>query len=118
MNDKDASSYIADILQAIAYIEADIEGFSLEKLRADRKTRQITERNLEIISEASRHLPAAYKEREPDISWLDVANLGNILRHAYRKVKTEVLWKICKEDLAPLRKAMLRMQQQAGNRSP
>ena len=117
MNDKDASSYIADILQAIAYIEADIEGFSLEKLRADRKTRQITERNLEIISEASRHLPAAYKEREPDISWLDVANLGNILRHAYRKVKTEVLWKICKEDLSPLREAMLRMQQ-AGNRSP
>ena len=113
MNDKDFSSYIEDILQAIAYIEADIDGFSLERLRADRHTRQIVERNLEIISEASRHLPAACKDRESGISWRDIANLGNVLRHAYRKVETETLWKICRQHLGPLREAMLRMQQQA-----
>ena len=113
MNDKDTSSYIADILQAIAYIEADLEGFSLEELRADRRTRQITERNLEIISEASCHLPTACKEREPGISWRDIANLGDILRHPDRKVTAETLWKIRKENLAPLREAVLRMQRQA-----
>ena len=118
MNDKDTSSYIADILQAIAYIEADIEGSSLEQLRADRKTRQLIERNLDIISEASCHLPAACKDRETSISWRDITNLGDFLRHPNRKVTTAILWKICKEDLAPLRKAMQRMQQQAGNRSP
>lgn len=113
MNDRDTSSYIADILQAIAYIEADIEGFSFEKLRADRKTRQITERNLEIISEASRHLPPACKAREADIPWRKIAAIGNVLRHAYHKVEIEILWKICKEDLGPLQEAMLRIQQQA-----
>lgn len=117
MNDNDASTYIAHILQAIDYIEADIQGLSLEKLRADRKARQLVERNLEIISEASRHLPPTYKTREADIPWREIADIGNVLRHAYRKVETEVLWKICKEDLGPLREAMLRMQQQTGNHS-
>ena len=110
MNDRDASSYIADILQAIDHIEADTEGFSLERFRADRAARQLVERNLEILSEASRHLPAAYTAREPDISWPDVANLGNILRHAYRKVNTETLWKIRQRHLGPLREAVRRMQ--------
>ena len=118
MNDKDPCSYIADILQAIDRIDSILAGHDYESFSDDFTIRMATERGLEIISEASRHLPAAYKERESDISWLDIANLGNILRHAYRKVKTETLWKICKEDLSPLREAMLRMQQQAGNRSP
>lgn len=112
MNDRDASPYIADILQAIAHIEADTEGFSLERFRADRAVRQLVERNLEILSEASRHLPAACTAREPGISWRDIADLGNILRRAYRKVNTERLWKIRQQHLGPLREAVLRMQRQ------
>ena len=112
MNDRDASSYIADILQAIDRIESILTGHDYESFSDDFAARMATERGLEIISEASRHLPAAYKEREPDIAWPDVANLGNILRHAYRKVNTETLWKICQRHLGPLREAVLRMQRQ------
>ena len=112
MNDRDASSYIADILQAIDRIESILTGHDYESFRDDFVARMATERGLEIISEASRHLPAAYKEREPGISWRDIADLGNILRHAYRKVNTERLWKICQQHLGPLREAVLRMQRQ------
>ena len=113
MNDKDFSSYIEDILQALAYIEADIEGFNLERLRADRQTRQIVERNLEIISEASRHLPESCTAREASIPWRRIADFGNVFRHAYNRVELSALWRICQEDLQPLKAAMLRMQQQA-----
>ena len=111
MNDSDTSTSIAHILQAIAYIEADIKGFSLEKLRADRKARQLVERNLQIISEASRRLPESCKAQEASIPWRRVADFGNVLRHEYDRIDLDELWRICQEDLLPLKTAMLRMQE-------
>ena len=113
MNDRDTSSYIADILQVIDRIESILAGHDYESFSADFTIRMATERGLEIISEASRHLPPACKVREADIPWRKIAAIGNVLRHAYHQVKIEILWKICKEDLGPLREAMLRIQQQA-----
>lgn len=112
MNDRDTSSYIADILQAIDRIDSILAGHDYGSFSDDFTIRMATERGLEIISEASRHLPAAYKEREADIPWRKIAAIDNVLRHTYHKVEIEVLWLICKEDLVPLREAMLRLQRQ------
>ena len=112
MNDKDVSSYIADILQVIDRIESILTRHDYKSFGDDFAARMATERGLEIISEASRHLPPACKVREANIPWRKIAAIGNVLRHAYRKVEIETLWKMCKEDLAPLREAVLRMQRQ------
>ena len=66
---KDSTLYVNQILEAIKNIYADIEEKDLESFRADRRTRQLVERNLEILSEASRRLPDEFKRREPDIPW-------------------------------------------------
>ena len=50
---EDPGLYIRHILEAIAYIEADTAGLDFERFRRDRRTRQLVERNLEILSEAS-----------------------------------------------------------------
>jgi hypothetical protein len=44
-------------------------GMTFERFRADLRTRQLVERNLEILSEASRRLPNEYKDREVQIPW-------------------------------------------------
>jgi uncharacterized protein with HEPN domain len=67
--EKDPAIYVRHILEAIANIEADIVGYDFERFRADRRTRQLVERNLEILSEASRRLPDEYKDREAQIPW-------------------------------------------------
>jgi uncharacterized protein with HEPN domain len=41
------------------------------------------ERLVEIISEASRHIPEVLKHRYPAVSWRSIADIGNILRHDY-----------------------------------
>ena len=64
---KDPTLYADQILEAIKNIYADIDGKNLESFCADRRTRQLVERNLEILSEASRRLPDEFKQREPDI---------------------------------------------------
>lgn len=112
MSDRSYSDYVSDILTAIGYIETDTEGFDLESFRADRKTRQTVERNLSIISAASRCLPEACKAEEAAIPWRRIANFGDILRHEHDRVELDEVWNICQDDLPPLKAAMLRMQRQ------
>ena len=48
-------------------------------------------RALEIISEASRRLPADFKARHPQLDWTAVAAAGNIYRHEYETVDAVLL---------------------------
>lgn len=49
---------------------------------------------LEIISEASRHVPDAMKAAAPEIPWRRVADIGNHLRHGYDELNLEYLWNL------------------------
>ncbi len=60
------------------------------------------ERGLEIISEASRHLPADLKAMTPDIPWRQIAAIGNLLRHEYQRADAMATWNIVKEHLPRL----------------
>jgi len=71
--EKDAAIYVRHILEAITNIETDTAGYDFERFRADRRTRQLVERNLEILSEASRRLPEELKLDEARIPWRAIA---------------------------------------------
>ena len=102
--------HIDNLLEAIRAIDEDVAGLDAERFAADRRARQLAERNLEIISEASRHLPRDLKEREPDIPWDAIAGIGNVLRHDYHRADPLILWETCRTDLPPLRHAARRMR--------
>ena len=99
-----------DVLQAIANIEADTAGLDFERFAVDRRARQLVERNLEIISEASRRLPDSAKAAEPDVPWREIAGIGNVLRHDYGVVKPEILWGVRTYRLAALKAAVQRIR--------
>ena len=62
------------------------------------------ERFLEILSEASRHIPDALKQTAPEIPWQTVSAIGNHLRHAYDRVDAKILWDLhIKGQLSELR---------------
>ncbi|MGH7041400.1 MAG: HepT-like ribonuclease domain-containing protein [Acetobacteraceae bacterium] len=105
-----ASFYADHILDAIVNIEADIAGHDFDSFRADRRARQLAERNLEIISEASRRLPEEMKGTERGIPWEAIAGIGNMLRHDYHRSHPTVLWETCRKDLAPLKAAVARIR--------
>lgn len=90
--EKDPAIYVRQMLEAIASIEDDTTGYDVEKFRTDRRTRQLVERNLEILSEASRRLPTELKEVEAQIPWRAIAGIGNVLRHDYHETYPTVLW--------------------------
>jgi uncharacterized protein with HEPN domain len=94
--------YLEHIRDSIALIEDRVAGKTFESFVADGALRDSIERRVEIISEASRRLPADMKARYPDLPWPAIAAIGNVLRHDYYAVEPEVLWRIATEDLRPL----------------
>jgi uncharacterized protein with HEPN domain len=76
---------------------------TLEQFISDDAMRAATERFLEVVCEASRHLPDDIKQRESGIAWRKMIDFGNVLRHAYRSTKPEVVWEIVQNDLPTLK---------------
>ncbi|NHB78541.1 HepT-like ribonuclease domain-containing protein [Rhodobacter calidifons] len=109
---KDPKLHADHILEAIANIEADIAGHDFDSFRSDRRTKQLVERNLEIISEASRRLPERLKAKEKDIEWKAIAGIGNVLHHDYHDSHPTILWETCKKDLVPLKTAVTRIRRE------
>jgi uncharacterized protein with HEPN domain len=54
--------------------------------------RRAVERELEIISEASRHIPADLQEAAPEVPWREIAGIGIVLRHEYQRVADKIVW--------------------------
>ncbi len=75
---------------------------AIDKARTAVGSRFATERAIEIISEASRHIPDDLKATAPDIPWRDVADIGNFLRHVYERTDPKIVWTVVKFRLAAL----------------
>jgi uncharacterized protein with HEPN domain len=82
---------IDHIVTAIDNIRHIVAGFTRESFADDLTVRLAVERSLEIISEASRFIPAELKAKEPGINWRGLADLGNWLRHAYHRTDSDLL---------------------------
>ena len=72
--------------------------------------RSAIERGIEVISEASRHLGRDLKAQHEDVRWEDIAGIGNILRHEYQHIDATIIWRAVKNDLPPLKEALLVMK--------
>ena len=94
--------YLEHIQESIAIIERRVAGKTLDDFVASGDLRDGIERRVEIISEASRRLPAQMKARYPDIPWPAIAAIGDVLRHEYHAIEPEALWRIATQDLRPL----------------
>jgi uncharacterized protein with HEPN domain len=116
--EKDPGIYVRHILDAITNIETDTAGYNFERFRADRRARQLVERNLEILSEASRRLPQELKNYEAHIPWRAIAGIGNVLRHDYHETYPTVLWDTCNKDLKPLKDAVERIEKRIDTPGP
>ena len=100
---KNPAQRLRDIVDNIDAIQAFTAQMDFAAFAADRKTVYAVVRALEIVSEASRRLPAELKGRHPRIDWIAVAAAGNIYRHEYEGVDENLIWHTATHGLAELR---------------
>jgi uncharacterized protein with HEPN domain len=79
-----------------------VQGLTAETLANDRTKLYATIRCLEIISEASRHLSAEFKNRHTALPWTQIAGAGNVYRHDYIHVRPDRILNTVNEALPPL----------------
>jgi uncharacterized protein with HEPN domain len=92
-----------EIITAIDGIQAAVAGKTLADFQNDWLLRHGAQRAIEIISEASRHLPNQLKAQHPEIRWRSIAGIGNVLRHEYHAISDAVIWKVIQAELPPLK---------------
>ncbi len=80
-----------------------IGGVSFEQYQRRAIVRRAVERCVEVVSEASRHLPQHLKDKHPQAYWQEIKAVGNLLRHEYQRVDDLVMWRIATKYFPQLR---------------
>ena len=99
---RDFRVHLEDILGAIGKIKRYTTGLSKQGFAGDDKTLDAVVRNLEVIGEAVKQLPADLRAREPSIDWQKIAGLRDILIHQYFGIDVDILWDIAQNKLPAL----------------
>lgn len=104
MSEPDPLLYCHDILESIDRIGRYIGLITLDDFLGDIKTQDAVIRNLEIIGEAVKNLPADFREAHPEVEWRAVAGMRDKLIHHYFGVDMGIIWETARTDLPLFRK--------------
>lgn len=114
MSEKDWRARIDHIIDCINHIERKTASLTKADFEKDIDCYRIVERNIEIIAEASKRIPADVKGEFPDIPWGNIVGTRNIISHLYDGVDEDVLWEIVRRGIPQLKVAILAMKQRYG----
>lgn len=94
MSKREPGLLLDDVRVACDKITRYLAGLDQAAFLVDDKTIDAVVRNLEIVGEAVKQLPAEFKERHPRIPWHQIAGLRNRIVHDYAGVDLEIVWNI------------------------
>lgn len=98
------------MLDAIARIEDYSYDKDLDHLKGDSLLQDGLVRQLSIIGEAARRIPAETQKENPDIPWSDIIGMRHILVHDYFQVDLAEVWKTATSDIPTLKPQLQKLQ--------
>jgi uncharacterized protein with HEPN domain len=98
-----------DILDAAAEIRSFTNGMDLATFSADARTVKAVLADFAVTGEAARHLPPDVVAAHPEVPWRAMADMRNVVVHAYFSVEPAILWETIQHDLPSLTAAIERI---------
>ena len=92
MKKRDYGSYLEDIIEHMNYAEEFIRDMTFDEFKSDKKTVLSVTKCIEVVGEATKHIPDQIRERYPEIPWRDMAGIRDRLFHGYFKVDLSIVW--------------------------
>lgn len=90
---------LQDILEAGRRIREYTRGLTYDQFQKDHKTQDAVIRNLEIIGEATKNIPADFRAEHSSIPWKSMAGTRDRLIHDYFGINLDIVWDIIEVDL-------------------
>ena len=84
-------------------------GKDLAAFSEDEMTYDAVLRNLQIIGEAAKAVPADVRQVYPEVDWKGMAGLRDVLAHAYFGLDDETLWDVVATKVPQLRSQVRRI---------
>ncbi len=91
---RDPRLLLDDMIAACEKIRRYVAGRPRTVFESDEQARDAVLKNLEVIGEASKHLPTALKDAHPEIMWRDIAGLRDIIVHEYFGLDPDIVWDV------------------------
>jgi len=106
---KNPKIFIKHIEDSLKLIEDYVINISEEDFFKDKKIQDATVRRLEIVGEASKNIPASFKQKFQEIPWKEMAGIRDKITHHYFGVDLKIVWNVIKKDLPKLKKEVQRI---------
>jgi uncharacterized protein with HEPN domain len=97
------------ILDAIILIEQFLMEMDEDQFKNSHLHRSATERQLEIIGEASNAISEELKAKFPEVEWQPIRRFRNVIVHEYFGVSTRIIWGLVETELPVLKSQMERI---------
>ena len=96
---KEPKEYIRHIQDECSYIISVTETLLLEDFLNDETLKRAVVRSLEIIGEATKKIPADFKDKWNTIQWKNMAGMRDRLIHDYIGVNYAIVWDVIKNKI-------------------
>lgn len=103
--------YLEDICTSCAKVQRYTLNMSLEDFVEYERTYDAVVRNLQIIGEAVKQISPEVRDQYPAVEWRKIADLRDILAHAYFSLENETLWDIVQNKVPELQEQMQQIAQ-------
>jgi uncharacterized protein with HEPN domain len=80
MKERDYASYIEDIVEHMNYTQEFIRCMTFEEFANDKKTILSVTKCIEIVGEATKHIPDSIREKYPEVPWREMAGIRDRLQ--------------------------------------
>jgi uncharacterized protein with HEPN domain len=104
--------FIDHIIECADIIEHYIKNLAKSKFLKSREKHDAVIRRIEIIGEATKHIPKSFKDKYPDIPWKKIAGMRDMLIHEYFGVDLDLTWNVAKRDIPRLKKQLIKIKRE------
>lgn len=103
---KDASIFVGHILESIDHILIYSKDVTKQQFKRDDQLQDSVIRRIEIIGEATKNLPIAFRKKHHHIPWKKLAGMRDMVIHEYFGIDLNIVWDTIKRDLPKLQEEL------------